>query len=128
MRYKITAPARGFNGEVAGVVFSGGRAVADSAKDSAALGYFRRKGYTVVEAGTNDEAEDIGFAEEPATEDAQTTPGRPARSEPKAVWQEYARGLAQDSDETAAIDGMTKDQLIEKYGSAERAGQQGETA
>ncbi|MFE9921565.1 hypothetical protein ACFYQA_08280 [Streptomyces sp. NPDC005774] len=42
---------------------------------------------------------------------------RPARSANKADWQAYARSLAQDSDEEAAIDGLTKEQLIEQYGS-----------
>ncbi|MCD7440240.1 hypothetical protein K4B79_18675 [Streptomyces lincolnensis] len=43
-------------------------------------------------------------------------PERPARSAPKADWQAYARARAQDSDEEVAIDGLTKDQLIEQYG------------
>jgi hypothetical protein len=43
-------------------------------------------------------------------------PERPARSASKADWQEYARARAQDSDEEAAIDGLTKDELIRKYG------------
>ncbi|MFG3090679.1 hypothetical protein ACGGAI_23945 [Streptomyces antibioticus] len=43
-------------------------------------------------------------------------PERPARNAPKADWQAYARTCAQDSDEEAAIDGLTKDQLIEQYG------------
>ncbi|WP_328426023.1 hypothetical protein [Streptomyces sp. NBC_00443] len=42
---------------------------------------------------------------------------RPARSANKAEWQEYARSLAQDSDEAAAVEGLTKDQIVEKYGS-----------
>jgi hypothetical protein len=41
---------------------------------------------------------------------------RPARSASKADWQAYARARAQDSAEEAAIDGLTKDQLIEQYG------------
>ncbi|MGI5196577.1 hypothetical protein ACQEVY_23495 [Streptomyces sp. CA-288835] len=41
---------------------------------------------------------------------------RPARSASKADWQAYARARTQDSDEEAAIDGLTKDQLIEQYG------------
>ncbi|WP_282698229.1 hypothetical protein [Streptomyces sp. CC208A] len=41
---------------------------------------------------------------------------RPARNAPKDAWQAYARTRAQDSDEEAAIDGLTKDQLIEQYG------------
>lgn len=50
MRYEITAPARGFNGTVAEVEFHQGQAAVDTEADGAdaALGYFRRKGYTVV--------------------------------------------------------------------------------
>ncbi|MFG2277520.1 hypothetical protein ACGFNQ_02380 [Streptomyces asoensis] len=43
-------------------------------------------------------------------------PERPARSASKADWQAYARERAQDSDEEAAIDGLTKDELIKQYG------------
>lgn len=41
---------------------------------------------------------------------------RPARSASKADWQAYARTRAQDSDEEAAVDGLTRDQLAEQYG------------
>ncbi|HEX5561801.1 MAG TPA: hypothetical protein VFX52_09170 [Nocardioidaceae bacterium] len=41
---------------------------------------------------------------------------RPARSAPKADWVAYARTRAQNSDEEAAIDGLTKEQLVEQYG------------
>ncbi|MFJ8054952.1 hypothetical protein [Streptomyces sp. NPDC096142] len=41
---------------------------------------------------------------------------RPARSAPKGDWVAYARARAQDSDEEAAIDGLTKEQLVEQYG------------
>ncbi|WP_432041417.1 hypothetical protein [Streptomyces cadmiisoli] len=44
-------------------------------------------------------------------------PERPARAASKADWQAYARARAQDADEEAAVDGLTKDQLIETYGS-----------
>lgn len=121
--FQITAPARGFDGTVAGVHFSRGRAMADDGQDGAALGYFRRKGYTVVAVN---EPEDTAQSEPTEPEDtAKATLGRPPRSEPKAIWQEYARGLARDSDEFDAIDDMTKDQLIERYGS-EQPVQQGD--
>lgn len=45
-----------------------------------------------------------------------TDGSRPARSAPKAEWQSYARSQAKDSDEEAAIDGLTKEQLVDKYG------------
>ncbi|MEU3945457.1 hypothetical protein [Streptomyces sp. NPDC029526] len=51
--------------------------------------------------------------------DTQSTIGRPPVSEPKAVWVEYATGLAQDSDEVAEIATLTKAQIIERYGSKE---------
>ncbi|WP_171110596.1 MULTISPECIES: hypothetical protein [unclassified Streptomyces] len=69
------------------------------------------------------------LVEQPAPEPEETTGGgggdgsgpgvgeRPARSAPKADWVAYARTRAQDSDEEAAIDGLTKEQLIEQYGS-----------
>ncbi|MBP5930189.1 hypothetical protein F3K39_19175 [Streptomyces sp. LBUM 1479] len=41
---------------------------------------------------------------------------RPARSASKADWQAYARARAQDSEEEAAIDDLTKDELIKRYG------------
>lgn len=41
---------------------------------------------------------------------------RPARSATKAEWAVYARTLAQDADEVDNIDGMTKEQLVERYG------------
>ncbi|MDT0306123.1 hypothetical protein RM780_03990 [Streptomyces sp. DSM 44917] len=121
MRFEITAPAVGFNGEVAGVNFSRGRATADSETDAAALSYFRRKGYTVVpvDAGAPEPADEQ--ESEQRSEDGQKTTGRPPQSEPKAVWQEYARGLAQSDEELDAIDGMTKEQLIETYGKADQA-------
>ncbi|MEU8723522.1 hypothetical protein [Streptomyces antimycoticus] len=60
---------------------------------------------------------DGGAANAPGTgELAQSTVGRPSRSEPKAAWQEYARSVARDADEVDAIDGMTKEQLVERYG------------
>ncbi|NUS82970.1 MAG: hypothetical protein HOY75_09490 [Streptomyces sp.] len=43
-------------------------------------------------------------------------PERPARSASKADWVAYARERAKDSDEEAAIDGLTKEQLIDQYG------------
>lgn len=44
--------------------------------------------------------------------------GPPAKSAVKDEWVAYARSVAQDSDEEAAIDGLTKDELIAKYGGA----------
>lgn len=45
-RYEITAPGGGYDEDVAGIAFTGGRAIA-SDPDEGALLYFRRHGYTV---------------------------------------------------------------------------------
>lgn len=58
-------------------------------------------------------------ATEPKTADSRDEPEtaeRPARSASKADWVAYAHAHAQDSDEKAAIDGLTKEQLVEQYG------------
>ncbi|QFQ97455.1 hypothetical protein F9278_15925 [Streptomyces phaeolivaceus] len=46
----------------------------------------------------------------------QPPPERPTKAAVKDEWVAYARSRAKDSDEEAAIDGLTKDELIEKYG------------
>ncbi|MEU9921877.1 hypothetical protein AB0H51_11370 [Streptomyces griseoluteus] len=170
--YNITAPEPQFNGEIAGVMFREGRATVDGDHEnaSAALAYFRRRGYgvdggepTVAEEEPFEPADPRTVAEvqggslrdgavEPRATDAglptnagvdnphgprvvspeaPTPPGqvieteaaaveggqqRPARSASKAEWQAYARTRAQDSGEEAAIDGMTKEELVAKYG------------
>ncbi|WKU45974.1 hypothetical protein Q3V23_18980 [Streptomyces sp. VNUA116] len=45
-RYEITAPEGGYNDEVAGVIFTAGRASV-SEPAAGALLYFRRHGYTI---------------------------------------------------------------------------------
>lgn len=114
MRYDVTAPAAGFSGDVAGVVFSKGHAVVDEDTHARALGYFRRKGYEV----TAQESKKAPKAkeQEPLTPAAPPSE-RPARGATKDEWVAYARSVAADSDEEAAIDGLTKEQLIERYGS-----------
>ncbi|MFD7236455.1 hypothetical protein ACFWAT_14255 [Streptomyces syringium] len=46
-RYEITAPGGGYDEEIAGVRFTGGRATAEDPAPGALL-YFRRHGYTVA--------------------------------------------------------------------------------
>ncbi|MFC7880483.1 hypothetical protein ACFUVV_01145 [Streptomyces sp. NPDC057376] len=41
---------------------------------------------------------------------------RPAKAASKGDWQAYARSRAQDEEEAAAIDSLTKDELITRYG------------
>lgn len=45
--YEITAPGGGYDEEIAGVHFTGGRATAEALSPGALL-YFRRHGYTVT--------------------------------------------------------------------------------
>lgn len=98
MRYRITAPAEGHTGIVAGVAFHDGMAEMDS-RDAAALAYFRRRGYGIE-----------------ATEDADTgATERPPQAAPKDAWVTYA--VAQGADQTEA-EGMTKADLISTYGGA----------
>ena len=91
----MTAPAEGFSGEVAGVVFRAGHAEADDEAHAAALGYFRRRGYTVE-----------AFDAPAAAQEAEA----PKRSASKAAWVEYA--VAQGMEE-AEVDQFTRDQLVE---------------
>lgn len=121
MQYEVTAPARGFNGEVAGVVFSRGQATADSERDVQALGYFRRKGYTIVAVNAPEPAPDTGPAEQTPKPEPEPSGKPPARSAPKAEWETYARSVAADSDEADDIGNMTKEQLIDHYGQRDQA-------
>ncbi|TMU98093.1 hypothetical protein [Streptomyces sp. DASNCL29] len=166
--YNITAPEDRFSGEVAGVTFSQGKGTLDGDSDgaTAALSYFRRRGYGIngsdpearrdaheptdprtvqqVDAGAlrdgaveprpgdaglptnageaNPHGAQVvspGRPTPPATDKGDHTPRGdrpPARSASKGEWQDYARSQARDSDENDAIDGMTKDELIERYG------------
>lgn len=53
---------------------------------------------------------------EPEEESPSAPANRPAKNATKDAWQAYARTRAQDPFEAAAIDDLTKDQLIEQYG------------
>ncbi|WNI16914.1 hypothetical protein [Actinacidiphila sp. ITFR-21] len=55
-------------------------------------------------------------AEPDAGPDTDSGTPRPAQAAPVADWRAYASTRAQDSDETAAIEKMTKAELITKYG------------
>lgn len=95
MQYKVTAPAAGFSGDSAGVVFTDGIAVTDDS-NRAALAYFRRRGYTVEpETGPDPEQDD-----------------KPKKSASKAAWAAYA--VSQGMDEAEA-DQLTRDQLVERF-------------
>lgn len=72
-QFTVTAPAEGFSGESAGVVFKDGVGhVDDSTKEGrAAIEYFRRRGYVLTADGADEaevEAEDEPF--DPSKHDA----------------------------------------------------------
>lgn len=97
MRYTITTPAAGFSGDIAGVMFSDGSAVADDTRHKAALAYFRRRGYTVEpESGPEPEQDD----------------DKPRKSASKAAWAAYAVAHGMDEAEAEAL---TRDQLVERF-------------
>lgn len=69
--------------------------------DPAWLAYYRRRGYTVVDGKKADDSGDGGM---------------PKGNAGIAAWQEYAQAQGATAEE---IDGLTRDQLREKYGSAQ---------
>lgn len=52
----------------------------------------------------------------PPVEPVKTEDKAPAKSGSKADWQAYARPRAKDSDEAAAIEQLTRDELVALYG------------
>lgn len=99
MRYTVTAPAAGFSGDIAGVVFRDGTAVAEDGRHKAALAYFRRRGYTVEPES----------APEPVTEQVDE---KPKKSASKAAWAAYAVAHGMSAEEA---DELTRDQLVERF-------------
>ncbi|MFC8584221.1 hypothetical protein ACFUGD_06650 [Streptomyces sp. NPDC057217] len=92
----LTSPVKGYTGAgPGGVVFTDGHAETDN---PAVIAYARRQGYGVTE----DEQDDAGE--------------RPARSAVKAEWLAYAQLV---DPETTGLDELTKEQLVERYGSEE---------
>lgn len=81
----------------------------------------RGPGQVLVEA-TPPVAGDIPVKDTPPVELAPVTAepvgdgARPNKSASKADWQAYARTRAQDADEAAEIDGLTRDELVARYG------------
>lgn len=114
-KFKITAPVEGFRGDVAGLIFRDGSAVADDTTDRAALAYCRRRGYTVEPVDTGSlEAEGNQDDEADTDDEGADVPVRPRSGDPKAEWVTYAiaRGADRDDAENA-----TKAELVELYGS-----------
>lgn len=99
MRYRITTPAEGHTGVVAGVSFRKGAAELETGTDGAvaALAYFRRRGYGIEEAAGG----------------KPTGSGRPPQAADKAAWVAYAVTCGADQ---AEAEGATKATLIDQYG------------
>lgn len=111
-KFKITAPVKGFRGDLAGLVFRDGAATADGSADAAALAYCRRRGYTVEPADEVEEsAADAETAEE--ADGGESTAVRPKDYAAKPEWVAYAVERGMDK---ADAEAATKDQLIAQYG------------
>ena len=107
MRYDVTAPVKGYNGETGGVRFYKGKAHVDEEANPAAVAYFRRRGYTLTEV----------HEEQTPSED--TTPDKPKQADSKAVWVKYVVATT-DLTEAEAAD-LKKDELIELTENEEQA-------
>lgn len=124
MRYRITAPTRGFQGDVAGIAFTRGVAEVDVDETDRALRYFRRRGYQVQALerhAEEDERDETGPAEDtppgdPAARAANIAvgeaepPKRPNKAAPKDAFVAYAVAvLGIDTDQANA---MTRPELM----------------
>jgi hypothetical protein len=101
VEYTVTAPEQGYSGDVAGAVFVDGSATVPESS-TAALTYFRRRGYTVEPVGAQ-----VAQSEPEATSDA-----RPKKSASKGAWVAYT--VAQGLDEAEANE-HTRDELVELF-------------
>ena len=99
MRYDVTAPVKGYNGETGGVRFYKGKAHVDEEANPAAVAYFRRRGYTLTEV----------HEEQTPSED--TTPDKPKQADKREVWVAYIVATT-DLTEAEAND-LTKTELQE---------------
>lgn len=91
MRYKITAPVAGFEGESAKIKFRDGIALIDTdvLLDRRALSYFRQAGYVVDEAEEPAEPVDLdGLG--PVEQTTELLPQLPAPSASKTEWDDAA--------------------------------------
>ena len=113
-KFRITAPVATFRGDLAGLLFRDGEALADSETDRAALDYCRRRGYTVEPIDTPATVEDVDDSE--GGEDG--GPIRPRSGDPKADWVSYATNHPDEGRRLSAedADALTKAELVELYG------------
>jgi hypothetical protein len=120
-KLKITAPVVGFRGDLAGLVFRDGSAIADDSVDRAAVAYCRRRGYTVEPVDGAIVAGQVADDREmpdhtPSADDESAAVERPKDYASKAEWVAYA--VAQGADEADA-ESATKADLMALYGSNE---------
>ena len=107
-RFVVSSPDPSHSGVVAGVPFLDGRGEVDGS-NVAALGYFRRRGYTVVPAGEPVPAVEVP-ADPPAGGDTEGgRPRRPAVNASKADWVDYAVALGRSREDAEQ---STKEELI----------------
>lgn len=105
-RYDVTAPVKGYNGDVGGVRFYKGGAVVDSDTHGAAVAYMRRRGYTLTLITETDAAPEQ--AEASSDGDA---PTKPKAADNKDTWVAYIVATT-DLTEAEAAD-LTKTELQE---------------
>lgn len=102
-KFTVTAP-QPVTAKVCGVAFADGKATVDSETHRAALGYFRRRGYTV---------EEISAAPAASVEETPERPDAPSRAGSTEAWRTWAIEHGGMTDEEAAA--LSRDELAEKY-------------
>lgn len=103
--FTVRTPEKGFSGEVAGVMFTGG--VAKDVVKGSALAYFRSQGY-IVEDSDAPEATTAEAAPEAPEGDSKL----PKRSASAADWREYATANGMTAEEASTL---SRDQLAERF-------------
>lgn len=100
-QFTVTAPAAGYSGESAGVVFKDGVGhVDDSTKEGrAAIEYFRRRGYTLTPEGADEEEQ-----AEPHTPDEDDEPFDPSKHDAADVIAYLDSLVNDDTQDTAEFD------------------------
>lgn len=109
--FTVTAPHRGFNGEIGGVQFTNGKGVARG-DNYAALGYFRSNGYDVTSGGDVDDDDDV----EPAEEVDRRTARDALKHPDEAVSWGARRSAADYVDDTPELNGFGEDGKGRPYG------------
>lgn len=97
----IRTPVPDYTGSVGAVVFTQGRAVADTEAHAAEIAYCQARGYFVGEASEVEAVEAVG-----------DNAALPRKSASAADWREYAVANGMSADEAAT---MSRDQLVERF-------------